>query len=304
MGPSILWVSLVLAWLGQPARPPEPGQVRTIADSIPVGTGGLALGPDGNLYQADFGVTLNRGPVGTKVIQIGPDGRTRVFATGFRGASGNTFDPDGNLLQSNVAGNTLTLIRPDGAVRTVVDSGLVAPVGVTRGPDGAYYVANCGNNTIRRVTLAGASTVFSTDSLLQCPNGITLADDGNLYVANFRNGDVVRIDRQGRGTRLTTLPGHNNGHLIFGNGVLYVVGRKANQLFEVTLDGRYRAIAGTGERGGRDGPAAEATLSLPNDVALSPDGLTLYFCEVAAAGPGDQVLAPTRVRALTLHRSR
>ena len=276
------------------------GQVRTIADSLPVGTGGLELAPGGTLLTADFGATLGRGPLGTVIMRVTIDGQASVFARGFHGASGNTFTPGGELLQSNIGSNTVSLVGTDGRVRTVVDSGLVNPVGIARGADGAYYVASCGSDAIRRITLEGGSTPFSTDSLLRCPNGITLASDGHLYVSNFRNGDVIRLDDRGRGTRVATLPGGNNGHLIFGNGVLYVVARKANQLFEVTLDGRTRTIAGTGARGHHDGPADQATLSLPNDLALSADGRTLYFNEVAGPGPGDQVLTPTRIRALTL----
>jgi sugar lactone lactonase YvrE len=281
-------------------RSPQEATVRTIADSIPGGTGGLELGPDGHLYTADFGATLSRGPAGTKVFRVSMSGVVSVFATGLLGASGNTFADDGSFLQSNIAGNTIARISPDGNVRAFATAGLSNPVGIIKGSDGAYYVANCGANDVRRVTPEGVATLFSADPLLNCPNGIALGPNGQLYVSNFYNGDVVRLDHSGRGARLASLPGANNGHLVFGNGVFYVVARKANQIYEVAVDGTIRLLAGSGARGGLDGPAGSATFSLPNDLALSSDGRTLYVNEVSVNAPGDQVLAPTRIRAVTL----
>jgi sugar lactone lactonase YvrE len=274
--------------------------VRTLVE-VPGGTGGLEIGPDGELYSSEFGDTLSGGPLGTRVFRIQPDGTFSVFADGFRGASGNTFDAAGNFLQSNVGGNTVTILSRDGERRELATEGLTNPVGIIPGPSGDYYVANCGSNTVRRVTREGVSTEYSADPLLRCPNGIAYADDGNLYVSNFYNGDVLRLRPDGRAERLATLPGENNGHLLFGNGVLYVAARGANQIYEVKLDGTVRLLAGSGERGHADGPAAEATLSLPNDLALSADGRTLYFNEVKPIDdPTGQQLAPTLVRALGL----
>jgi len=279
---------------------PAPMAVRTIAE-VPGGTGGLEIDAEGRLYSSEFGDTLSQGPIGTRVFRITPDGAVDVFAEGFRGASGNTFDAAGNFLQSNIGGNTVTLIEPGGARREVVTDGLANPVGITAGADDAFYVANCGNNTIRRVTLDGTSTEFSASPLLRCPNGIVADADGDLYVSNFYNGDVLRIHPDGAAERLATIPGDNNGHLAIGNGVLYLAGRGAHQIYEVSFDGVVRLLAGTGERGHADGPAASATLSLPNDLALSADGRTLYFNEVLPLDdPTGQQLAPTLVRALTL----
>jgi sugar lactone lactonase YvrE len=290
----------LLAWSCSAAQDRPAMSVRTVVE-LPGGTGGLEIGPHGELYSSEFGDTLNRGPVGTRVFRISPDGSFTVFAEGFHGASGNTIDTAGNFLQSNIAGNTVTVLRPDGTRAEVGSEGLANPVGIVEGPGGDYYVASCGSNTIERITLGGASTRFSSDPLLACPNGIVYAADGNFYVSNFRNGDVVRLLRDGRAERLATLPGDNNGHLVFGNGVLYVAARGANQIYRVTLEGEVLLLAGSGERGHADGPAATATLSLPNDLALSADGAELYFNEVVPLDdPTGEKLAPTLVRALAL----
>ncbi|MCZ6759899.1 MAG: hypothetical protein O7D29_05935, partial [Gemmatimonadetes bacterium] len=139
----------------------------------------------------------------------------------------------------------------------------------------------------------------SSSALLACPNGIALASDGNLYVSNFGNGAVVKIDSNGVGTSFATIPGNNNGHILFANGVLYVVARAANQIYELTLGGQLTLLAGTGTRGLWDGAALDARLSLTNDLAISPDGLLLYFNDVVNLS-GTNILNPIVIRMVVL----
>lgn len=277
--------------------------VRTVTAPIEAGTGGLEVDRQGRIYFADFGETL-RGPVGTRVFRITPDGRVEVFADGLVGASGNAFDSRGRLLQSNIGGPSVSRIAPDGSVSSFAAEGLAAPVGIAVDQTDTAFVANCGSNTIRKITPDGASLPFAGSPLFRCPNGITMAPDGMLYVSNFGNGDVLRVTRSGEVSRFVTIPGGNNGHILAGNGILYVAARGANALYAVTLDGDTARIAGTGERGRTDGPALSATLSLPNDIALSPDGRHLYFNDVAPTSGDPSVIRPSVLRVLDLARPR
>lgn len=79
-----------------------------------------------------------------------------------------------------------------------------------------------------------------------------------------------------------------------------MAGRVANRIHELTLEGDVRPIAGSGARGIDDGPALEATISLPNDLALSPDGGWLYRNDVSPDNPDPRVLTPTCIRRLRL----
>lgn len=275
-------------------------EVRTLAGPIQAGSGGLEVDAEGNVYTADFGATLSSGPPGTRVWKATPTGEVSVFAEGLAGASGNTLGPDGWFYQSNISGNTVSRISPEGVVEPFVTEGVRNPVGLVFDQDGQLIVANCGGNSLSRVSSDGTAEVFTDTDLLRCPNGITLASDGHLYVANFANGDVVRVSPDGAATRFATLPGNNNGHIVFGNGVLYVVARGNHQIYELTLDGELTLIAGSGNRGLDDGPADAATLSLPNDVALSPDGRILYWNDVGVTGPDPQTLTPTWIRYVDL----
>ncbi len=279
-------------------------RVETLAGPIDAGSGGMDVDAAGNVYTADFGETL-QGPPGTAVWRITPSGETSVFAQGLAGASGNDFDSEGRLLQSNIGTGEVRRILPDGTVEPYA-SGLKAPVGIEVVEGDTAYVVNCNTNVVSRISPEGVVSDFAADSLLQCPNGIVRASDRNFYVANFGNGDVVRITPDGTVQPFVTLPGDNNGHILFGNGVLYVVARSANRIYQVTLDGDTLTLAGTGERGLDDGPALQATLSLTNDVALSPDGSVLYFNDVGRGDDGAFVeddgmtLHPTVVRRLIL----
>ena len=161
-------------------------------------------------------------------------------------------------------------------------------------------MANCGGGSIQRIDRHGDSSLFVKSPLLACPNGITMDEEHNLYVSNFYNGDVVRISRDGEASRLATLPGANNGHLVYTGGKLYVVARGAHRIYSVTLSGDFSIVAGSGDRGNEDGAALGASFCFPNDIAVSADGSTLYVNDVADCSEDGIRLAPTLIRIVSL----
>ena len=251
--------------------------VSTLTDEFP-GSGGVKLGPDGYLYVANFGDDLSNAN-GTQVWRIDPATGTRtVFATGLQGASGNDFDSQGNLFQSNIAGGRVSKITPAGVVSTFENVGIVGPVGIAVDDDDNLIVCNCGNNTLRKVTADGVSSLFSSNSIYNCPNGITRDHAGNFYVANFGNGTIVKVAPDGMPSFFVNIPGNNNGHLTYyaPDSMLYVNSHGSSSIYRVTLEGDVTKIAGTGVRGNDDGPALSATFSRPNGIALSVTGDTLW----------------------------
>jgi DNA-binding beta-propeller fold protein YncE len=274
--------------------------VYTLVSELPSATGGLAVDAAGYIYAANIGLAPGRN--GREIYRIPPDGTYELWleGQGLQGVSGNTFDNQGNLFQSSLRANIIHRIAPDGTVTEFVREGLRSPVGIAIDPEGTLFVANCGNNTIQRVTATGESELFSDSPLLSCPNGITLDGAGNVYVSNFRGGHVVKITPDGEAAELATVPGGNNGHIFFLDGLLYVAARGANQIYTLTLDGELTLLAGTGEAGHEDGPGLQATFSLPNDVVASPDGRRLYINE---AFPTDGTTnSPSVIRVIELPR--
>ena len=275
-------------------------QVTTVAQ-VDAGSGGIEVDSAGNVYSSDFGPRLGNSPVtGTRIWKILPDGSTEVFAEGFQGASGSAMDSHGNFFQANIRGNFISKIAPDGTVTKFASEGLKNPVGVVIDGDDTLWVANCGGASIQKITKDGVSTRFLDSDLLKCPNGITLDDDGNLYTANFYNGDVVKITPQAQASVLASLPGKNNGHLVYSNGSIYTVDRGGHRIYKVAMSGEFEVFAGSGDKGGADGTAAEASFCFPNDIAVSDDGKTLYVNDVADESSNGMILGPTRIRRISI----
>lgn len=249
-----------------PAVPPQTSSplgatVHTLTDSIVGGAAGLSIDKMGVLYAGTFD---------DRVYKVRMDGRAEVFASGLYGATGNAVGPMGNLYQLNFFGGYVTEIDRHGN-QAILASGLETPVGVAFA-EGDLYVANCGSNSISRVTLAGQVTTLVQGPPFNCPNGITYASDGNLYVVNFSDTKLLKVTLSGDVTEFITLP-HDQNVIASARGHLYVASGSGRQLHRVALATKEIAhIAGTGERGSRDGPALDATFHSPNGIAATGEG--------------------------------
>lgn len=266
----------------EPVPPSIATTVETLVQELPSATGGLSIDMLGNIYVGDMGLAPAR--QGMAVWQVSPDGEFRVYAEGqgLLGASGNIFLPDGTLYQSSFTGKSISRITADGTVTQIAEEGLSGPVGLTVDEIGNLYVADCRGPNIDKIDLDGKLTTFAESPLFNCPNGITRDPLGNLYVLNFRGGDLLRVSPDGQTIEtFATFPGGQGGHVVYGNGQLYVVARGANQIYTVSLAGEVTLLAGSGMRGNDDGPALESTFSLANDIVLSPDGSRLYVNQAA-----------------------
>lgn len=267
-------------------------------------SGDVSIGVDGAIYIADFGATISKAG-GTNVYRMAVGGTPAVFSTGFGGASGNEFGPDGMFYQSDVARGEVYRIEPDGR-RTRIAEGLKSPVGIAPGNDGAIYVVQCLANEITRIGPDQLLTTVAKGPPLNCPNGLAFGPDGALYSANFRDGAVVRISLpHGVTTRVATIPGGSNGHLAWANGRFYVASYGGNRLYELSLDGSVCPLAGTGERGNADGDGASATFFRPNGMAITADGDALFTNTVLIAqDAGDPGLHPNALRKVSGLKSR
>jgi sugar lactone lactonase YvrE len=262
-------------------------QVTTVSSEIK-GSGGLSLDENGNLIIADFGDFLSVvDPDGlpNDIHIMDPDFNITQYSTGFIGASGNDFDSNGVLFQSDIRASAIYKII--GGVRTFVTStGIVAPVGIVFDSQDNFYVCNCGNNTIRKVTPGGVSTDFAPSGLYQCPNGITVDEDDNLYVSNFNNGNIIKITPAGDASVLNSTPGGStggasNGHLDYfePTRTLFIASHGSNQIYMMSIDdpSDLVVIAGSGLRGNADGDASTASFSRPNGVAVTKTGDSIYI---------------------------
>jgi hypothetical protein len=129
------------------------------------------------------------------------------------------------------------------------------PQGICIDSNGNLFVADTGNNAIRKIlpsgqviTYAGNGMVLdskspsSTQAFFSGPVGICLEQAGNLYVAD--NARVAKIGVDGTFGVFTYIGG-GVGQLIAGPAGTFYFGAWA-EAYKILLDGGVRALAGTG----------------------------------------------------------
>jgi len=185
---------------------------------------------------------------GNRVLRLGARAATTVAGTGVRGFSGDggpatdallsspaaiAFDSEGNLYIADTGNNRIRRVGRDGIITTVAgtnrrgyggDGGpaalavLSSPAGIAVGFGDSVYVADTGNNRVRRIAADGTiSTVAGTgeanyagdggvasQAVLNSPEGLAVDAEGNLYVTDTFNDRVRKIDLEGV---ITTIAG-------------------------------------------------------------------------------------------------
>lgn len=160
----------------------------------------LAFDPSNNLYVADGG--------NIKIAE--PIGPPTVFVSGLTAPAGLTFSAqselyftDGNQAFSTDASGTATAL----AFLQTLD----APTGTATDATGSLYVADTGNNVIRKIAADGSDSAiagngtagFSGDegpalqAELSAPFGIAVDGSGNVWIADTGNNRIRFIDASG-----------------------------------------------------------------------------------------------------------
>src|SRR5206468_424869 len=151
---------------------------------------------------------------------------------------GIALDRSGNLYLSDTDNHRVRRVGADGIITTIAGTGqpgyagdgasavqaqLNLPYGLAVDAAGNLYIADLGNNRIRRVTPAGIISTVAADIAFQSPRNLAIDSLGNLYVSEF-DGQRVRC---------------------------------------IAPDGSVRVVAGTGKAGfsGDGGPPEQAQLA-------------------------------------------
>jgi sugar lactone lactonase YvrE/ketopantoate hydroxymethyltransferase len=191
----------------------------------------LVLDSSGNLYVADTGNSIIRkidihGVVTTIAGTAGLTGSTDAIGSSarFNNPNGIAIDSVGNLYISDTGNSIIRKIDINGVVTTIAGTaGLTGstngtgsaarfnhPTGITIDTSNNLYIADTGNNIIRKATssyvvttIAGtASTIGSVDgigaaALFYAPSGIAIDSNGNLFVADTNNSTIRKITSAG-----------------------------------------------------------------------------------------------------------
>ncbi len=233
--------------------------------------GGMCTDKLGFLYVANFR---------DAVWRVSTDGEVKLLTDALYGSSGNVVNAEGDLLQANFYGHTISKITRTGEVTTFLSKELNGPVGLAFDGENNLYVCNCNDNRILKVTPQKEVSTFASGKGFQCPNSIALGSKGNLFVANFNNDKILQITPAGEVSTFATVPGGGgNAHLAYSNNNFYLTKIKTNTLYRINEGGEYALIAGTGKTGVVDGPALQAQLSAPNGITVGSDG-SIYTNEL------------------------
>ena len=217
-------------------------------------------------------------------------------------------DSTGNAYISEASNHRVRKIDTSGTITTIAGTGergyagdggpateaeFDSPRGIGVNWLGEIFVADYGNDVVRKIDVLGRITTIRTGRRLYRPHGLALDLFGNVIVAeaHVRNHLVRRIDIRGNLTTIAGIPGQRGG---FEGGGLATAARlyypravaadpSGNIYFADSFNNRVRkidpndmivTIAGTGERGysGDGGPALDAQLSGPNGVLVDSAG--------------------------------
>ena len=233
-------------------------------------------------------------------------------------------DGSGNLYIADTYNHRIRKVDTTGTITTVAGTGergyggdgdpaieasLNVPAGVAVDNSGNLYIADLGNDRIRKVDTSGTiTTVAGTGELgysgddgpaieaqLKYPRHVAVDGSGNLYIADTYNHRIRKVDTTGT---ITTVAGQGGigyasgdgdpavevslsypqGVAVDGSGNLYIADSAEHRIFRVDTSGIITTVAGTGEPGysGDGGLAVEARLHSPEDVVVDGTG-NLYI---------------------------
>src|SRR5262249_45961537 len=93
------------------------------------------------------------------------------------------------------AGNGLAGYAGDGGA--AVNAQMNGPTGIAVDAAGNLYIADQGNNAIRKVSIGGVITTVAPGTDWGDPPGVAVDAQGNLYVAEYSNMRIVRVSPNG-----------------------------------------------------------------------------------------------------------
>ncbi|ASU32340.1 NHL repeat-containing protein [Mucilaginibacter xinganensis] len=272
-------------------------------------SGGTAYGS-----VVQFTTSTGLGAVVTAVTTLAGNG-TVGYADGtglsamFNNPSGIAADASGKIYVADTYNNRIRAVTAAGLTTTLAGTGVIGyadgsalaaefygPNGMAVDAQGNVYVADFGNNVIRKITAAGVASTLAgngtagfvngtgTAATFNNPAGIAVDASGNVYVADHGNNAIRKITAAGV---VTTLAGvktagyvnatgtaaafdHPNGVAADAAGNVYVADQGNSAIRKITSAGVVTTIAG--------GPTQTDLINYPAGIALDAAG-NIYIAD-------------------------
>ncbi|PWU19678.1 MAG: hypothetical protein C5B50_06100 [Verrucomicrobia bacterium] len=293
------------------------------------GPTGVAVDTLGNLYIADNGNSTIRKitPSGVASTLAGLAGNVGSSDGGGSVARFNqpfsvAVDVSGNVYVADTFNDTIRKITPAGVVSTLAgqaghsgsadgtsNARFFSPSAVAVDTAGNVYVADYGNDTIRKITPGGSVSTLAglaltpgsadgtgSNARFNNPAGVAVDTAGNVYVSDYGNFTIRKITSGGvvttlagqvgssgtaDGTNSTARFTHAEGVVLDPAGNLYIADTDNASIRKLTPAGVVTTLLGSGgNAGSADGIGNGARFNLPTDVALDGSG-NLYVADDA-----------------------
>ncbi|HBE76636.1 MAG TPA: hypothetical protein DDW65_02470 [Firmicutes bacterium] len=234
------------------------------------------------------------------------DGRGNLYIADGMNSCIRKVDSNGNI--TTIAGNGTSGYSGDNG--PAINAKLEFPTGVALDNVGNLYIADYGNNVIRKVdangiitTVAGNGTQgFSGDNgpainaELNNPTSVALDSNNNLYITDCSNNRIRKVDSNGIMTTIAgketfgysgdgqtaTSAGLNlpTGITIDSFNNLYIADNSNCRIRKIDIAGTITTVAGigVGYYSGDNGPAINAAINFPTGVVTDPNG-NLYIAD-------------------------
>jgi len=267
------------------------GMVTTYASIA--GPQNLTIDDEGNIYVTDGGQSIQKITLDRQVSLFAGNGEGG-YANGngsdakFNYPSGLAIDAHGIIYVADGNNNRIRKITPTAEVSNFAGNGVEgstdnndatpkfdSPAGIAIDFLGNLYVADVGNNKIRKITPSGEVSTFAgndeegfgdgkgTAAKFSWPSGIATDPSGNVYVADTRNNRIRKITPDGTVTTIagSGIQGYKDDRSIdkqeFNNpvslaidalGSLYVVDAGNYCIRKISPLGDVSTVAGDGTR--------------------------------------------------------
>ncbi|MDB5132320.1 MAG: repeat-containing protein [Mucilaginibacter sp.] len=237
----------------------------------------------------------------------------------FYGPAGSAFDAQGNLYVADLGNNVIRKITPSGVVSTYAGTGIAgyydgaatsasktgstdilaqfnSPQGVAVDASGNVYVADRGNNTIRKITTGGRVTTIAgtkaqgfidgtgTAAAFTNPAGVAVDAQGNVYVADEGNSALRKITTANVVTTIAGSPtesyllNYPSAITIDKQGNLYIIDAEARLLEFNTSNILYGLAGKPNVSGFVNGSGTSALFSYPQGIAIDAIG-NIYIAD-------------------------
>jgi sugar lactone lactonase YvrE len=172
-----------------------------------------------------------------------------------------------------------------------INANLYSPGSAVVDALGNIYIADTQNCCVRKVDMNGIITRVAgngewgysgdggpaIDAKLYYPMDVAVDPSGNIYIADIYNCRIRKVDTSGIITTKLCSP---NGVAIDPSGNIYIADKANSRIRKVDTSGIITTIAGKGnyDYSGDGGPAIDAQLCFPMDLAVDPSG-NIYIAD-------------------------